>query len=212
MDIRRIYSLAILIMFLLWTNPSKNDFVSWASLKAIQTGNNTLGGVGAGLSALVAGPAINAGSTRTNMYLLSAFVVDPYVGSLIQGESVQVKTLYIGIGSVFYINAGNKMTKYFDKSTGKKNGAGAQSNNVNSNSLTGSSTESCNYETSAIVKKETHYSGVCKGASNNSQSACDIRDKLVDELYAKGCCFGKEGQYGYEMSWHRCGANSLKLR
>ncbi len=34
--------------------------------------------------------------------------------------------------------------------------------------------------------------------------ACTKRDKIYEELLAKGWCFGKEGDYEYEREWQKC--------
>lgn len=40
--------------------------------------------------------------------------------------------------------------------------------------------------------------------------ACAVREKVSKLLKRSGYCFGKKGQYGGEMWWHKCTANSLR--
>jgi hypothetical protein len=53
----------------------------------------------------------------------------------------------------------------------------------------------------------------CRGGSGDERStwnACDERTEYEDRLSALGMCYGKAGQSGFQMSWHRCTANSLR--
>lgn len=55
--------------------------------------------------------------------------------------------------------------------------------------------------------------GKCRGSSGDSQEtwqACDARDHTQKSLAASGWCYGRQGEYGYQMEWHRCEARSLR--
>lgn len=49
----------------------------------------------------------------------------------------------------------------------------------------------------------------CRGGSGNSDEtlqACDRREAIGAKLEAVGWCYGRPGEYGYQMNWHRCDA------
>jgi hypothetical protein len=53
----------------------------------------------------------------------------------------------------------------------------------------------------------------CRGGSGDdprTQRACVERDHAVAALQKAGYCYGRRGQVGAQMSWHRCGADSLR--
>ena len=53
----------------------------------------------------------------------------------------------------------------------------------------------------------------CRGGSGDdprTQRACAERDRIVAALQQAGYCYGRRGQVGAQMSWHRCGADSLR--
>lgn len=53
----------------------------------------------------------------------------------------------------------------------------------------------------------------CRGGNPDKPStlnACDKRQNVSQALKNAGYCFGKSGQYGGEMWWHRCAAASLR--
>ncbi|TCR70585.1 hypothetical protein [Bosea sp. BK604] len=55
--------------------------------------------------------------------------------------------------------------------------------------------------------------GQCRGGSGNDPktfAACDQRDAYGQRLAQLGWCYGKKGGLGYQMSWHRCTASSLR--
>lgn len=48
----------------------------------------------------------------------------------------------------------------------------------------------------------------CRGGSGNDPEtwqACEAREHTQTSAQAAGWCYGREGQAGYEMDWHRCG-------
>lgn len=54
---------------------------------------------------------------------------------------------------------------------------------------------------------------ICRGGSGDdprTQKACAERDRVVAGLQQAGYCHGRRGQIGAQMSWHRCGADSLR--
>jgi hypothetical protein len=52
----------------------------------------------------------------------------------------------------------------------------------------------------------------CRGGSGDDPKtlkACDVREKLARQLEAAKWCYGKEGQSGYQYTWHRCQKGSI---
>ncbi len=55
--------------------------------------------------------------------------------------------------------------------------------------------------------------GKCRGGSGDSQEtlrACDARTHTEKSLAAAGWCYGRQGEYGHQMEWHRCDARSIR--
>lgn len=55
--------------------------------------------------------------------------------------------------------------------------------------------------------------GKCRGGSGDDSEtwkACEARDYTELALRAAGWCYGREGEYGYQMNWHRCGPVSIR--
>jgi hypothetical protein len=55
--------------------------------------------------------------------------------------------------------------------------------------------------------------GQCRGGAGNEQSthdACEEREVYGKRLDRLGWCYGKENEFGYQMSWHRCSAGSTR--
>ena len=53
----------------------------------------------------------------------------------------------------------------------------------------------------------------CRGGSGDSQAtwqACGERDAYSRVLNSMGWCYGRSGEIGANMSWHRCQANSIR--
>ena len=47
----------------------------------------------------------------------------------------------------------------------------------------------------------------CRGGSGDEPTtgrACDEREHTALSLVAAGWCFGRQGEFGYQMEWHRC--------
>lgn len=52
----------------------------------------------------------------------------------------------------------------------------------------------------------------CRGgyiSNPETAKACDAREYTQKSLDAAGWCYGRQGEYGYQMKWHRCDARSL---
>lgn len=53
----------------------------------------------------------------------------------------------------------------------------------------------------------------CRGGSGDqpaTMAACDAREVATARLNDAGICYGKQGQYGLQMTMHRCDEQSLK--
>jgi len=100
-----IWSALIICGVLFFTNPSKQDFVSWAQLKVNSYANQHLGTLGVGLAALLGGPVINNSVTRQNFYLFSIFIIDStLVKALIEdSQKNDAKRAMVGVlGFVYF--------------------------------------------------------------------------------------------------------------
>lgn len=65
----------------------------------------------------------------------------------------------------------------------------------------------------ALRRKWDRENERCRGGSGDddaTQAACDAREGLTEQLAAAGWCYGKRGEAGHQMQWHRCGRNSLR--
>lgn len=59
-----------------------------------------------------------------------------------------------------------------------------------------------------IISQWYDQNGACRGGSGNEDEtwrACDRREDISAKLAAVGWCYGRPGEYGYQMSWHVCG-------
>ena len=53
----------------------------------------------------------------------------------------------------------------------------------------------------------------CRGGSGDdpaTQEACVQREALYPRIVALGWCHGRDGEFGYEAQWHRCGPGSYR--
>lgn len=53
----------------------------------------------------------------------------------------------------------------------------------------------------------------CRGGSGDdprTQRACAERDRVASALQQAGYCYGRRGEVGAQMIWHRCGPDSLR--
>ncbi len=58
-----------------------------------------------------------------------------------------------------------------------------------------------------LIAQWQEQNGACRGGSGDSAdtlAACDRRERITAKLQTVGWCFGREGQYGYQMDWHAC--------
>jgi hypothetical protein len=65
-----------------------------------------------------------------------------------------------------------------------------------------------------LIYMARHFNKYCRGAvtedSKLLESICNIRDRLFNALSKRGFCYGKQGQIGADMRWHKCTRNSLR--
>lgn len=64
-----------------------------------------------------------------------------------------------------------------------------------------------------IVYVALTLNGICRGSGGDDSlqmSICEVRDHLFGVLTRRGYCYGKKGQIGAEMAWHKCTAQSLR--
>jgi hypothetical protein len=65
----------------------------------------------------------------------------------------------------------------------------------------------------ALLRADAELNGLCRGGSGNDAAtlqACEDRNAVEVRLYAAGWCYGKRGQAGFEMKWHKCTKQSLR--
>lgn len=64
-----------------------------------------------------------------------------------------------------------------------------------------------------LIARWRDLNGVCRGGSGDSpttMAACRRRDDVGRRLGRLGWCYGRRGEAGYRMDWHRCQANSVR--
>ncbi|MDL2406171.1 hypothetical protein PY650_10920 [Rhizobium calliandrae] len=62
-----------------------------------------------------------------------------------------------------------------------------------------------------LISQWQEQNGACRGGSGDSAetlAACDRRERITAKLQTVGWCFGRKGEYGYQMDWHACDATS----
>lgn len=62
-----------------------------------------------------------------------------------------------------------------------------------------------------LISQWQDENGTCRGGSGDSPltlSACERREAIGSKVQAVGWCYGREGDYGYQMQWHACGPTS----
>jgi hypothetical protein len=65
--------------------------------------------------------------------------------------------------------------------------------------------------TNDVLKKWEDANTHCRGGAGKETMAwCAIRDGLGYVLDFRNLCYGKQGQAGFEMQWHRCGRDSIR--
>lgn len=60
-----------------------------------------------------------------------------------------------------------------------------------------------------LISQWNEQNTACRGGSGDSDetlSACGRRDVIDTKLGTVGWCYGREGEYGYQMDWHACGS------
>jgi hypothetical protein len=100
--------------------------------------------------------------------------------------------------------------------------SGEQNAGLSANSSTNESTESkpadspasgWTQEEAAMIDQWRHLNEQCRGGSGDNPAtmeACDARDTASARLRTAGICYGRQGQYGYQMEMHRCDGQSLR--
>ncbi|RCW81960.1 S1C family serine protease [Phyllobacterium bourgognense] len=66
-------------------------------------------------------------------------------------------------------------------------------------------------KTASLISTWFDENSKCRGGAGNdpqTDKACARRETLSDNLYSMGWCYGKKHQYGYQMKWHQCTADS----
>lgn len=59
-----------------------------------------------------------------------------------------------------------------------------------------------------IIAQWQDQNGECRGGGGGSDDtlrACDRREAIGAKLEAIGWCYGRDGEYGYQLYWHLCG-------
>lgn len=67
--------------------------------------------------------------------------------------------------------------------------------------------------TAELLAIEGKLNSMCRGWSGNdphTDEVCALRDDLHKLLGTMGYCYGKKGQAGYQMQWHKCTTGSNK--
>jgi hypothetical protein len=62
-----------------------------------------------------------------------------------------------------------------------------------------------------LISQWQEQNTACRGGSGDSGetlAACDRREAVGTKLQAVGWCYGREGEYGFQMEWHACDAAS----
>jgi len=65
-----------------------------------------------------------------------------------------------------------------------------------------------------VVQFAFELDGMCRGGGEDTvadlDAVCSLRDKQFALANKAGWCYGKRGQSGSQMEWHRCGPRSLR--
>lgn len=62
-----------------------------------------------------------------------------------------------------------------------------------------------------LISQWQDENGTCRGSSGDSPqtlATCERREAIGDKLQTVGWCYGRQGEYGYQMQWHACGSTS----
>ena len=64
------------------------------------------------------------------------------------------------------------------------------------------------WEATDLLAAESMLNGICRGSANNNKDmigySCQARQAVISALDKLGWCYGKIGQVGAEMRWHKC--------
>ncbi|QDM41462.1 hypothetical protein [Altererythrobacter sp. TH136] len=70
-------------------------------------------------------------------------------------------------------------------------------------------------EEKKLIETWQDLNGRCRGGSGDdpqTMTACDERDgPVAAQLADANICYGREGEYGYQMELHRCGPDSTRF-
>lgn len=65
-----------------------------------------------------------------------------------------------------------------------------------------------------VVQFAFELDGMCRSGGEDTvadlDAVCALRDKQFTLANKAGWCYGKKGQSGYQMEWHKCGPRSLR--
>jgi len=68
-------------------------------------------------------------------------------------------------------------------------------------------------EASRLIERWHRENSSCRGGSGDAPEtlvACSARERIGHDLAKLNWCFGKRGQFGYQMEWHSCEARSMR--
>lgn len=66
-------------------------------------------------------------------------------------------------------------------------------------------------EVQSLITQWKEQNTLCRGLHGDDPRmpvACDARQELGRKIDALGWCYGRKGELGYQMVWHRCGPDS----
>lgn len=64
-----------------------------------------------------------------------------------------------------------------------------------------------------LLKRWATENEACRGGAGDEQvtyDACERRDRVSAQLRSQNFCYGREGEAGYQQSWHLCGPGSRR--
>jgi len=64
-----------------------------------------------------------------------------------------------------------------------------------------------------LIKADELLDGICRSAdpdSSDAKLACKARQVVYEAIDKHNWCYGKIGQVGADMRWHKCGKNSQR--
>ncbi len=64
------------------------------------------------------------------------------------------------------------------------------------------------WEATDLLTAESMLDGICRGSASDNEDmrgySCQARQVVVSALDKLGWCYGKTGQIGADMRWHKC--------